>query len=201
MITKVVTSDGRVLYDGANNPGEQRIDAQVARNVTESMMNVASGSLIPLSGGRPVAAKTGTTQSRIEGQNNDAWTVGYTPSIVTAVWVGTDNNSPIKTSGGSPIYGRMVPGSIWQQFMNAALRNTPPEQFSKFVPLGAAPRSSSGDSQDSDSDNSDDDNSDDDNSDDDGSSHHKRRHGDSSDSDSGDSGSDSGDSGDSGDDN
>ncbi|MDT7751590.1 MAG: hypothetical protein QOD96_5252 [Pseudonocardiales bacterium] len=200
MITKVVTSDGRVLYDGANNPGEQRIDAQVARNVTESMMNVASSSLIPLYGGRQVAAKTGTTQSRIEGQNNDAWTVGYTPSIVTAVWVGTDNNSPIKTSGGSPIYGRMVPGSIWQQFMNAALRNTPPEQFSKFVPLGAAPRSSSGDSQDSDSED-DDDNSDDDNSDDDGSSHHKRRHGDSSDSDSGDSGSDSGDSGDSGDDN
>jgi membrane peptidoglycan carboxypeptidase len=193
MITKVVTSDGRVLYDGANNPGEQRIDAQVARNVTESMMNVASSSLIPLYGGRQVAAKTGTTQSRIEGQNNDAWTVGYTPSIVTAVWVGTDNNSPIKTSGGSPIYGRMVPGSIWQQFMNAALRTTPPEQFSKFVPLGAAPRSSSGASQDSESD--------DDNSDDDSSSHHRGRHGDSSDSDSGDSGSDSGDSGDSGDDN
>jgi membrane peptidoglycan carboxypeptidase len=193
MITKVVASDGRVLYDGGNNPGEQRIDAQIARNVTESMMNVASSSLIPLSGGRPVAAKTGTTQSRIEGQNNDAWTVGYTPSIVTAVWVGTDNNSPIKTSGGSPIYGRMVPGSIWQQFMNAALRTTPPEQFSKFVPLGAAPRSSHSDSQDSDSDDDDDD---DDNSDDDGSKHGKRHHDDSSDSDSGDSG-DSGDSSDS----
>jgi membrane peptidoglycan carboxypeptidase len=53
--------------------------------------------------------------------------------------VGTDDNSPIKTSGGSPIYGRMVPGSIWQQFMNAALRNKPVEQFGKFEPLGTPP--------------------------------------------------------------
>jgi membrane peptidoglycan carboxypeptidase len=139
MITKVETSDGRVLYDGGTDPGEQRMNAQVARNVTESMMDVASGSRISLTGGRPVAAKTGTVQSRVEGQNNDAWTVGYTPSVSTAVWVGTDDNSPIKTSGGSPIYGRMVPGSIWQQFMNAALRNRPVEQFSRFDPLGTPP--------------------------------------------------------------
>jgi membrane peptidoglycan carboxypeptidase len=192
MITKVETSDGRVLYDGGTALGEQRIDPAVARNVTESMLNVASSSLIPLSGGRQVAAKTGTVQSRIEGQNNDAWTVGYTPSVSTAVWVGTDDNSPIKTSGGSPIYGRMVPGSIWQQFMNATLRNKPTEQFSKFVPLGAAPSSDNSDHQDSDSD---DDNDDDD---DDGSSHHKRHH----DSDSSsDSNSDSNSDDDSGDDN
>jgi membrane peptidoglycan carboxypeptidase len=184
MITRVETSDGRVLYDGGTSLGEQRIDPTVARNVTESMLNVASSSLIPLSGGRQVAAKTGTVQSRVEGQNNDAWTVGYTPSFSTAVWVGTDDNSPIKTSAGTPIYGRMVPGSIWQQFMNAALRNKPAEQFSKFAPLGAAPDSDSGDSQDSDSDDDDDD--------DDGSSHHKRHH-DSDSSDSNDSDDDSGD--------
>ena len=190
MITKVETSDGRVLYDGGTALGEQRIDPVVARNVTESMLNVASSSLIPLSGGRQVAAKTGTVQSRVEGQNNDAWTVGYTPSVSTAVWVGTDDNSPIKTSGGSPIYGRMVPGSIWQQFMNATLRNTPAEQFGKFVPLGAAPDSDNSDHQDSDSDDDDDD-------DDDGSSHHKHHH----DSDSSDSNSDSNSDDDSGDDN
>jgi membrane peptidoglycan carboxypeptidase len=139
MITKVETSDGRVLYDGGTDPGEQRMSAQVARNVTESMMDVANSSRIGLTGGRPVAAKTGTVQSRVEGQNNDAWTVGYTPSISTAVWVGTDDNSPIKTSAGTPIYGRMVPGSIWQQFMNAALRNKPVEQFSTFDALGTPP--------------------------------------------------------------
>jgi len=139
MITKVETADGRVLYDGGTDPGQQRLDQQVARNVTESMIDVARSSRIGLADGRPVASKTGTTQSRISGQNNDAWTVGYTPSITTAVWVGTDDNSPIKTSGGSPIYGRMVPGSIWQQFMTAALRGKPKEQFNRFEPLGTPP--------------------------------------------------------------
>ena len=137
MVTEVATSDGRVLYDQGAEPGEQRIDPQVARNVTESMLDVASSSRIPLTDSRPVAAKTGTTQStRVPGQNNDAWTVGYTPSYSTAAWVGTDNNSPIRTATGRIIYGRMLPGTMWQQFMDGALRGKPVEQFPTLVPLG-----------------------------------------------------------------
>ena len=139
MVKKVTTSDGRVIFDqGTADAGTQAFSQQVARNVTESMTDVASSSRIGL-GARPVAAKTGTVQSSVEGQNNDAWTVGYTPSVSTAVWVGTDDNSPIKNSAGRPIYGRMLPGSIWQEYMTAALRGTPTEQFSKFTPLGQAP--------------------------------------------------------------
>jgi membrane peptidoglycan carboxypeptidase len=164
MITKVETSDGRVLYDSPPAQGEAKFSQQIARNVTESMLDVASGSLIPLADGRMVAAKTGTTQSNIQGQNKDAWTVGYTPSLSTAVWVGTDNNDPIKTSAGRPIYGRMVPGSIWQGFMNAALRGKVKEQFSKFDPIGKGP-SSSGDSSDSE-----------DPDDGDGKHHHRHHH-------------------------
>src|SRR5581483_10312070 len=74
--------------------------------------------------------------TRVPGQNNDAWTIGYTPSYSTAVWVGTDDNSPIKTAGGARIYGRMLPGSIWQAFMSGAVRGKPKEPFSKLVPLG-----------------------------------------------------------------
>ncbi|MGQ0479406.1 MAG: transglycosylase domain-containing protein [Pseudonocardia sp.] len=163
MITKVETADGRVLYDEGASRGEQRMSAQVARNVTESMVDVASSSGIGMTDGRAVAAKTGTVQSRIEGQNNDAWTVGYTPSVSTAVWVGTDDNTPIKNSGGRPIYGRMLPGSIWQQFMNGALRNKPKEPFSRLVPLGepAFDEDDSSETQDPDSD-SDEENRDDD---------------------------------------
>ncbi len=136
-VTKVETADGRTLIDESPGPGEQRIDAQVARNVTESMLDVAGSSGIPLSDGRVVAAKTGTTQSdKVPGQNKDAWTVGYTPSYSTAVWVGTDDNSPINTAGGRPIYGRMLPGAMWQQFMSGALRGKPREPFSTLVPLG-----------------------------------------------------------------
>jgi membrane peptidoglycan carboxypeptidase len=140
MVKRVTTSDGRVIYDHSAGTGDgtQAFSQQVARNVTESMTDVASSSRIGL-GARPVAAKTGTVQSSVEGQNNDAWTVGYTPSISTAVWVGTDDNSPIKNSAGRPVYGRMLPGSIWQQYMTDALRGTPTEQFSKFTPLGQAP--------------------------------------------------------------
>jgi membrane peptidoglycan carboxypeptidase len=140
MVRKVTTSDGRVIFDhtaGAAD-GTQAFSQQVARNVTESMTDVASSSRIGL-GNRPVAAKTGTVQSSVEGQNNDAWTVGYTPSVSTAVWVGTDDNTPIKNAQGRPIYGRMLPGSIWQEYMTSALRGTTTEQFSKFTPLGQGP--------------------------------------------------------------
>uniref|UniRef100_UPI0010463B26 transglycosylase domain-containing protein n=1 Tax=Pseudonocardia dioxanivorans TaxID=240495 RepID=UPI0010463B26 len=139
LISKVTASDGRVLFDVGTVQGTTAFPQQVARNVTESMTDVAASSSIALSGGRPVAAKTGTVQSSVAGQNNDAWTIGYTPSLVTAVWVGTDDNSPIKNSAGRPVYGRMLPGSMWQQYMNAALKGTPVEQFSKFVPIGTPP--------------------------------------------------------------
>jgi membrane peptidoglycan carboxypeptidase len=65
--------------------------------------------------------------------------VGYTPSVSTAVWVGTDQSDPIRNSAGRPVFGRMLPGSIWQTFMTGALRGTPVEQFSPFVALGAPP--------------------------------------------------------------
>jgi membrane peptidoglycan carboxypeptidase len=139
LIQKVATADGRVLYQLPPDTARQVISPQVARNVTESMLDVAKDSLIPLTDGRAVAAKTGTTQNHIHGQNNDAWTVGYTPTLATAVWVGTDNNSPITTTAGRPIYGRMTAGAIWRQFMDTALTNQPVQPFPSFVPIGTPP--------------------------------------------------------------
>ena len=82
---------------------------------------------IGLADGRTVAVKTGTVQlPGTRDQNKDAWTVGYTPSISTAVWVGSDDSDPIRDAAGKPIFGRMVPGSIWQEFMSNALRGTRP---------------------------------------------------------------------------
>ncbi|WP_433784552.1 transglycosylase domain-containing protein [Actinomycetospora sp. CA-101289] len=140
LVSRVTTADGRVLFDAGVPAGEQRMSQQLARNVTEAMLQVADHSGVPLGGGRPVAAKTGTVQSSVDGQNNDAWMVGFTPSVSTAVWVGSDDNTPIKNSGGRPIYGRGVPGQIWQGYMNDALRGDPVEQFSDFRPIGAPPQ-------------------------------------------------------------
>lgn len=69
---------------------------------------------------RSVAAKTGTTQDF-----RDAWVIGYTPSVVAGVWVGNNDNTPMK-QGGISI---MVAGPIWHQFLETALKNLPAEEF------------------------------------------------------------------------
>ena len=73
-------------------------------------------------GSRPVAAKTGTTND-----NKDAWTVGYTPSIVAGVWVGNNNNSQMKAGAD----GSVVAAPIWNSYMKRVLGDTPVEQFKK----------------------------------------------------------------------
>jgi membrane peptidoglycan carboxypeptidase len=141
LVKRVTAADGRVLHDLDDDPpvAVQAVPQQVARNVVEAMSDVASFAGIGL-GERPVAAKTGTVQlPGSNGQNKDAWTVGFTPQLSTAVWVGTDVSEPIKNSAGRAVYGRMLPGSIWQTFMSDALRGQDVEQFSDFEPLGDPP--------------------------------------------------------------
>jgi membrane peptidoglycan carboxypeptidase len=138
LVTTVVTADGRVLYE-ARTEGERRFPERVARNVIEAMIDVARRDGLALPGGRPVAAKTGTVESRFDGENNDAWMAGFTPSLSTSVWVGTDMNAPIRTAGGDPISGKGVPGEVWQEFMGEALESEPVESFPQFEPIGEAP--------------------------------------------------------------
>src|SRR6185437_12800559 len=69
--------------------------------------------------GRPAAGKTGTTSNF-----RDAWFVGYTPDLVTAVWLGNDDYSRMYES-----YGGNVPARIWARFMKAALEGTPKHDF------------------------------------------------------------------------
>ncbi len=138
LVSSVTTADGRVLYR-APAGGEQRFPERVARNVTEAMLDVAPADGLALPGGRPVAAKTGTVQSRFEGQNNDAWMAGFTPSVATSVWMGTDMNSPIRTASGTPIEGRSLPGEVWRTFMRGAVQDQPVQDFAPFRPIGEAP--------------------------------------------------------------
>jgi peptidoglycan glycosyltransferase len=137
LVREVVTADGRVLFS-AQTEGERRFPERVARNVAESMLEVAATDGLALPDGRPVAAKTGTVQSRFDGENNDAWMAGFTPSLSTSVWIGTDQNSPIRTSGGTPISGAGLPGEVWQDFMGDALAEVPVETFAPYRPIGEA---------------------------------------------------------------
>ncbi|GAA4555773.1 transglycosylase domain-containing protein [Pseudonocardia xishanensis] len=134
-ISKVVTADGRVLYESPDSQGERRFSPRVARNTVEAMLGVASADERGI--GRPVAAKTGTVQSRFEGENNDAWFSGFTPELATTVWIGTDMNSPIRTASGTPIEGASLPGEVWQTFMREAVAEEPAtEGFGGYTPIG-----------------------------------------------------------------
>ena len=167
VVESVTAADGRVLYDHGTTSGQQAVPQSVARNVTEAMKDVPAGGDIAISRQAAQAGKTGTVQHpTLAGQNKDAWMVGFTPSVSTAVWVGTDTSEPIKNAQGRPVFGRMLPGKIWQSFMNSAAVN-PAERFSPFVPLGTPPGTRPDDESD-DSDDSDDSDGSDDDSDGDG---------------------------------
>lgn len=137
-IERIRTASGQVLYDRSlGQPARAEIDAngqminsaaatgapgdrravigQPALAYMNQMMRqvLVSGTgaraLVP---GFDEAGKTGTTSDY-----RDAWFVGYTGGFVTAVWVGRDDNTPMKkvTGGGAP-------AGIWHNFMTAALR-------------------------------------------------------------------------------
>lgn len=88
-----------------------------------------------LAGGRPSAAKTGTAQLGDTGSNKDAWMVGYTPSLSTAVWVGTEQGLPLENSWGGMIYGSGLPSDIWKDTMDGALQGTDVEKFPTPEPI------------------------------------------------------------------
>jgi membrane peptidoglycan carboxypeptidase len=138
LVQRVTTASGEVLYDQSTMQGEQRIDPRVARNVTEAMRDVPEYDGVSLEGGRQAAGKTGTVQSHVESQNNDAWFAGYTPNASTVVWVGTDDNTPIRTSDGRPVYGHGLPSEIWKTFMDDALEDAPKQTFGAFTPVAGS---------------------------------------------------------------
>ena len=139
-VQKVVNSDGQVLFDAGNadSSGEQRIDKAVADNVTSAMEPIAGYSRgHSLAGGRSSAAKTGTTQLGDTTSNKDAWMVGYTPSLSTAVWVGTvKDDEPLVTASGAAVYGSGLPSDVWKATMDGALKGTSNESFPKPSEIG-----------------------------------------------------------------
>ncbi|WP_227979120.1 transglycosylase domain-containing protein [Nocardia spumae] len=136
-VDKVVTADGQVLLDRGQVAGEQRISSAVADNLTSAMQPIAASSRNHgLAGGRLSGSKTGTTQLGDTGQNKDAWMIGFTPSLSTAVWVGTADGVALKTSGGAIMYGSGLPSDIWKDTMDGALEGTPKETFPKPAAIG-----------------------------------------------------------------
>ncbi len=137
-ILKIVDANNKVLEDHvATKPATtQVIDPAVADTVTDVMRGVIqSGTGTAADIGRPAAGKTGTTSNF-----TNAWFVGYTPTLSTAVWMGdADNEStPLRNVAGvSEVFGGTIPAQTWHAFMLQALSNVPPTDFTQAPPQQA----------------------------------------------------------------
>ena len=84
--------------------------------------------------GRPVAGKTGTTD-----KHGDAWFIGFTPQLATAVWMGNPESVvPMNSVGGINVFGGTFPALLWHNFMMEATIFVPILQFTAptKVPVG-----------------------------------------------------------------
>lgn len=135
-VEKVETATGEVLFERKAEQGDRRVSKAVATNVISAMQPIAAYSNQPLAGGRPSAAKTGTTQLGDTGNNKDAWMIGSTPQLSTAVWMGNVDGSALMAPGGGVMYGANTPGDLWRTTMNGALANEDFEYFTAPEAIG-----------------------------------------------------------------
>jgi membrane peptidoglycan carboxypeptidase len=136
-ISRVVSNEGqdgeRVLYEAPSQPdGEQVIDPEIAREATEIMIgDVTEGIAGDASlGNRPVAGKTGTSENFF-----DAWFVGYTPQLLTGIWMGyADGGQTLEydleyARELNGLSGGITPAMIWKTYMEQVLEGEPIEKF------------------------------------------------------------------------
>jgi 1A family penicillin-binding protein len=127
-ITKILASDGTVMYEHKPS-GTRVLTARIAWATTQQLMGVVTGGTGTRAQlyGREVAGKTGTAQNY-----QDAWFVGYTPQLVTAVWMGYSEGSiPMRNVHGQRAFGGTFCAPIWHTFMTAALRGEPALHFAR----------------------------------------------------------------------
>jgi penicillin-binding protein 1A len=126
-VDEVVDRKGKVLLRGRDE-GERVITADLAHTVTDVLRGPVSsgGTGAAANFGRPVAGKTGTSN-----RSADAWFVGYTPQLSTAVWMGAPEGSvPMENVGGrSRVTGGSFPAAIWRAYMAPAHDGLPVVDF------------------------------------------------------------------------
>jgi penicillin-binding protein 1A len=117
-IQRIIDRKGNVLYENKLNP--QRIletnNVAIAISLMRGVVNEGTGTPAQLPG-RPVAGKTGTTD-----KERDLWFIGYIPQVVTAVWLGNDDNRPTGNASSTAAYA-------WGRFMSQAVKDMPVQQF------------------------------------------------------------------------
>ena len=111
-VERVETSRGKVVYKAPKTKISHQLSMNTAAEMTAMLKTVMSnGTGRAANIGKPAAGKTGTTDD-----NKDAYFVGYTPNIVTGVWVGNDDNTVMSKI----VQGGTVPALIWRDVMKVA---------------------------------------------------------------------------------
>ncbi len=120
-ITEVTDPQGQVIEQHGPEL-VQAIPPGTAYLITSMLQDVVSRGTGRRASGldQPTAGKTGTTNDL-----HDGWFVGFTPQLLSAVWVGFDNKRPL----GRMETGGRVAAPIWKEFMEQALAGAPPEEF------------------------------------------------------------------------
>ena len=120
VILKIEDRNGNILEDHTGeSEAEQVLDANaVARLNVMLQQAVMRGTGRNAYFGRPLVGKTGTTNGE-----HDAWFVGYTPNMVTAVWIGDDTSTNAGYTGGT------IPATIFRDFMSQATASQSASSF------------------------------------------------------------------------
>ena len=130
-ILEVRDKDGNLLEEYKKTE-KKVLETEIARQINQILSDNSLRAYIfgeqnyLTLGDRPVAAKTGTANDY-----HDAWTIGYTPSLVTGVWVGNSNNKEMKRGAD----GSVVAAPIWRDYMSQILGDTPLEAFKEPEPV------------------------------------------------------------------
>ncbi|WP_116969575.1 PBP1A family penicillin-binding protein [Blastomonas sp. UPD001] len=125
-ITKVTTSKGEILYQHEADLSQVLVPPYVTAGMTDLLqtaVNVGTGRAAQI--GRPVAGKTGTTNS-----NKDGWFLGFSSGITTGVWMGRDDARPV---GG--LQGGTAPARAFAAFMKVAVAKRKVEPFETELKL------------------------------------------------------------------
>lgn len=120
-ILRVTDADGNILDEYREPTRKEVINPQQAFMITDILSDNNAraaffGSDSPLRLSRPAAAKTGTTTDW-----KDNWTMGYTPELVTGVWVGNSDNKQMKKS-----FGSTAAAPLWHDFMEDVYKTITP---------------------------------------------------------------------------
>ncbi len=130
LVTRIRDARGGVIWQHEKQT-RSAIDEKEAGVVNDVLQRVVTRGTGRGAGiGRPVAGKTGTTNDSV-----DAWFVGYTPDLATAVWVGhIEASTPVVDHRGKPMFGGAAPAEIFAATMRAALAKVPPHKLATNTP-------------------------------------------------------------------